>query len=213
MHWPTGHDQMINTLIISNLVLWVLVLVLVAVVFALVRQLGVLHERVAPAGALMAGKGLKTGEQVPVLELQTLAGNALRIGAERNDGKSTLLFFLSPTCPVCKTLIPVLQAMSRSEADWLEIILASDGDEKEHREWLKKKKLESWPYVLSPQLGLSMQVAKLPFAALIDEKGVLCARGLVNSREHIESLFETRQQGVASIQEYLKKQQQDQEVA
>ncbi len=213
MHWPTGHDQMINTLIISNLVLWVLVLVLVAVVFALVRQLGVLHERVAPAGALMAGKGLKTGEQVPVLELQTLAGNALRIGAERNDGKSTLLFFLSPTCPVCKTLIPVLQAMSRSEADWLEIILASDGDKKEHREWLKKKKLESWPYVLSPQLGLSMQVAKLPFAALIDEKGVLCARGLVNSREHIESLFETRQQGVASIQEYLKKQQQDQEVA
>lgn len=204
---------MINTLIISNLVLWLLVLVLVAVVFALVRQLGVLHERVAPAGALMAGKGLKTGEQVPVLELQTLAGNTVRIGAERVDGKSTLLFFLSPTCPVCKTLLPVLRAMRRTEADWLEIILASDGDEKEHREWLKKKKLESWPYVLSPQLGLSMQVAKLPFAALIDEQGILCARGLVNSREHIESLFEARQQGVASIQEYLKQQQQDQEVA
>ena len=204
---------MINTLIISNLLLWVLVLILVAVVFALVRQLGVLHERVAPAGALMSGKGLKTGEQVAVLELQTLAGNALRIGAERSDGKSTLLFFLSPTCPVCKSLLPVLQAMRKSEADWLEIILASDGDENEHRLWLKKKKLESWPYVLSLQLGLSMQVAKLPFAALIDEKGVLCARGLVNTREHIESLFEARQQGVASIQEYLKNQQPEQEVA
>ena len=71
------------------------------------------------------------------------------------------------------------------------------------------KKLESWPYILSQQLGMTMQVAKLPFAALIDENGILCARGLVNSREHIESLFEAKERGVASIQEYLKNQQQD----
>jgi len=194
---------MINTLIISNIILWILVLVLVVVVFALVRQIGVLYERVAPAGALMAGKGLKTGELAPVLDLQTLQGQAFRLGGERSDGKSTLLFFLSPTCPVCKTLLPVLQAMRNSEADWLEIVLASDGDEEEHRAWLKKQKLESWPYLLSSQLGMTMQVAKLPFAALIDEKGILCARGLVNSREHIESLFEAKAQGVASIQEYM----------
>lgn len=204
---------MINTLIISNIILWVLVLVLVAVVFALVRQIGVLYERVAPAGALMAGKGLKTGELAPIFDLQTIQGKAFRLGGERSDGKSTLLFFLSPTCPVCKTLLPVLQAMRSSEADWLEIVLASDGDEQEHREWLKKQKLESWPYILSPQLGMTMQVAKLPFGALIDEKGILCARGLVNSREHIESLFEAKAQGVASIQEFMqvKKQQNNQE--
>jgi methylamine dehydrogenase accessory protein MauD len=199
---------MINTLIISNIILWVLVLLLVAVIFALVRQVGVLYERVQPAGALMSGKGLKTGELAPVFDLVTLAGNKLQIGGESSHGKSTLLFFLSPTCPVCKTLLPVLQAMRKSEAEWLEIILASDGDEAEHRTWLERQKLESWPYVLSPQLGMTMQVAKLPFAALIDEKGILCARGLVNSREHIESLFEARAQGVASIQEYLKVQQQ-----
>jgi len=201
---------MINTLIISNIILWVLVLVLVAAVFALVRQIGVLYERVAPAGALMAGKGLKTGELAPVFDLQTIQGQALRLGGTRSDGKSTLLFFLSPTCPVCKTLLPVLQAMRNSEADWLEIVLASDGDEKEHRDWLQRQKLESWPYVLSPQLGMTMQVAKLPFGALIDEKGILCARGLVNSREHIESLFEAKAQGVASIQEFMQaRQQQD----
>ena len=158
---------MINTLIISNIILWLLVLVLVAVIFALVRQVGVLYERVQPAGALMSGKGLKTGEQAPVFDLLTLAGDKLQIGGERSNGKSTLLFFLSPTCPVCKTLLPVLQAMRKSEAEWLEIILASDGDEAEHRNWLKQQKLESWPYVLSPQLGMTMQVAKLPFAALI----------------------------------------------
>jgi len=204
---------MIDTLVISNLILWVLVLVLVAVVFALARQVGVLHERVAPAGALMAGRGLKTGEQAPVFDLTTLSGRALRIGGERSDGKSTLLFFLSPTCPVCKSLIPVLQSIRKSEAGWLEIVLASDGDETEHRAWLERQRLETWPYVLSPQLGMAVQVSKLPYAALIDEHGVLCARGLVNSREHIESLFEAKEQGVASIQEYMKSQRHKQDVA
>lgn len=196
------------TLAISNLMLWVLVLVLAAMVFALVRQIGILYERVAPAGALMAGSGLKTGEETPVFDLETLGGRAIRIGGTSSNGKSTLLFFLSPTCPVCKTLIPILTAMRKSEASWLEIVFASDGDEKEHRQWLQESKLESWPYILSRQLGMTMQVAQLPFAALIDENGILCARGLVNTREHIESLFEAREQGVASIQEYLKKQQQ-----
>jgi len=197
-----------TTLVISNLMLWVLVLVLAAMVFALVRQIGILYERVAPAGALMAGSGLKTGEEIPVFDLETLDGRSIRIGGESSSGKSTLLFFLSPTCPVCKTLIPILTAMRKSEANWLEIVFASDGDEKEHRQWLQECKLKSWPYILSQQLGMTMQVAQLPFAALIDENGILCARGLVNTREHIESLFEAREQGVASIQEYLQKQQQ-----
>ena len=207
MRDPIERLGMETTLIISNAILWILVLALAALVFALVRQIGVLHERVAPAGALMSAKGLKTGEEIPVFDLQTIAGGPIRIGGENSDGKSTLLFFLSPTCPVCRTLLPVLKAMRKSESDWLEIILASDGDVEEHREWLRTRKLESWPYVLSPQLGMTMQVAKLPFAALIDEKGTLCARGLVNSREHIESLFEAKAQGVASIQEYLQAQQ------
>lgn len=198
-----------TTLAISNMMLWILVLVLAAMVFALVRQIGILYERVAPAGALMAGSGLKTGEEIPVFDLDTLAGQAIRIGGKNSNGKSTLLFFLSPNCPVCKTLIPILAAMRKSEANWLEIIFASDGDEKKHRQWLRESKLESWPYILSEQLGMTMQVAKLPFAALIDKNGILCARGLVNTREHIESLFEAKEQGVASIQEYLKKQQQN----
>jgi methylamine dehydrogenase accessory protein MauD len=198
-----------TTLAVSNTMLWILVLVLAMMVYALVRQIGVLYGRVAPAGALMSGSGLKTGEEIPVLDLETLDGSAIRIGGKHSGGKSTLLFFLSPTCPVCKTLIPILAAMRKTEAAWLNIIFASDGDEKEHRAWLQKSKLESWPYILSERLGRTMQVAKLPFAALIDENGILCARGLVNTREHIESLFEAREQGVASIQEYMQNQKQN----
>jgi hypothetical protein len=33
---------------------------------------------------------------------------------------------------------------------------------------------------------------------------VIRAKGLVNTREHFESLFEARDQGVASLQDYLR---------
>jgi len=56
----------------------------------------------------------------------------------------------------------------------------------------------------------------LPFilaAVLIDGDGVVRARGLVNTREHLESLFEARAQGVASVQEYVKHDSERQRVA
>ena len=50
-------------------------------------------------------------------------------------------------------------------------------------------------------------VGKLPYAALVDENGRIVAFGLVNSREHIESLFEAKERGLASIQAYLSNKQ------
>ena len=44
----------------------------------------------------------------------------------------------------------------------------------------------------------------LPYAALLDQAGVLVAKGLVNSREHLESLLEAKRLGVASINEYMR---------
>ena len=46
-------------------------------------------------------------------------------------------------------------------------------------------------------------VAKLPYAVLLDEQGKVASLGLVNTREHLESLFEAKERGVASLQDYL----------
>lgn len=194
---------MLRALIVSNVLLWVLVLALAAVVLALVRQIGVMHERIGPAGALLLKRGLKVGQPVPVLTLTDLGGRSVTIGASSDKGRSTLLVFLSPTCPICKLLLPVLTSSRSSESAWLDLILASDGAEDEHRRFVAANGLEEIPYVLSAELGMSFQVERLPFAAVIDEGGVLRARGLINSREHLESLFEAKRLGVASLQEFL----------
>jgi len=192
-----------TALAVSNVVLWVLVLALSAVVLALTRQLGVLHQRIAPAGALMLNRGLAVGEPAPVLELAALDGRELTVGIARDDGRSTLLLFVSPSCPVCKSLLPAVKSSRRDERSWMDVILASDGDAAAQREFVRTQGLEGIPYVVSAALGLAYQVSRLPFAALLDERGVLRARGLVNSREHLESLFEAKRLGVASLQEYF----------
>jgi methylamine dehydrogenase accessory protein MauD len=192
-----------TALAISNAVLWLLVVLLAAAVLALARQVGVLHERIAPAGALMLRRGLAVGEAAPILEVADLEGRAHQIGSARADGRSTLLLFVSPACPVCKSLLPAVRSSRKDERSWVDVILASDGDSAEQRAFVAAQGLAGVPYVVSAALGLAYQVSRLPFAALLDERGILRARGLVNSREHLESLFEAKRLGVASLQEYF----------
>lgn len=200
-----------NALLISNVVLWVLVLGLLLAVWALARQIGVLYERIAPMGALVTDAGPKLGEPAPVLSVSTLAGETLSLGGP--SGHSTLLFFLSPTCPVCKKLLPALKSIAQAEnastsagkagSAGLRVVLASDGNMPEHLAFWKDARLGAFPYVLSSELGMTYRVSRLPFAALIDEQGVLRAKGMINTREHLDSLFTARDLGVESMQQFL----------
>jgi methylamine dehydrogenase accessory protein MauD len=186
--------------------LWVLLLVVAALQLALLRQVGVIHERIAPMGALTLDKGPKEGESAPVFDLLDLRKRRVHLGGENPAGHSTLVFFLSPTCPVCKKMLPILKSASRSEARRLDIVLASDGDAPEHERFVAAQNLSEFPYLLSQELGMTYRVGKLPYAVLIDETGVVRAKGLINTREHLESLIQAKEMGIASIQEYLHKQ-------
>ena len=192
-----------TALVVSNAVLWAVVIVLCVALLAVIRQLGVLHERLAPVGALMLAKGLKVGEPAPAITVEDLDRRSITFGTARADDRATLLMFVSPTCPVCKALLPVLKSSLASERDWLDIVLASDGENAVQREFVQAQRLNNFPYVVSAALGIAFQVSRLPYAALIDAQGVLRARGIVNSREHLESLFEAKRLGFPSIQDYF----------
>ncbi len=193
-----------SALVVSNILLWILLGALVLVVLALARQIGVLHERLAPAGALTLAGGIKPGELAPPLALTTLDGQHLELASFAAVGRGVLLFFVSPTCPLCKALLPVVTRIANEERNWLDLVLVSDGSTRaEHEAYVAQRRLHAIPYVVSQELGVALQVGKLPYAALLDEAGVLVAKGLVNSREHIESLLEAKRLGVASINEFM----------
>lgn len=203
---------MLEALLVSTIVLWILVVVLSLLVLALSRQVGILHERVAPAGALMPTNGPKVGELTQEISLKSIHDEALIIGGASTGNLASFILFISPTCPVCKSLVPTAKSLVNSESRRMQLLFASDGDALEqHQRYAKDLDLGDYPYVLSEALGRAFEVSKLPFAVLIGADGILKGKGLVNTREHMESLIESMDSGVVSVQEYIGSIQNEQE--
>jgi methylamine dehydrogenase accessory protein MauD len=186
-------------LYVSTVLLWLAVGVLALLVLALARQVGVLHERVAPLGALMLDQGPKVGERAPIFEVKDLFGRPTRLGGLRE--RPLLLLFVSSTCPVCKKILPIALRLAREE----NLDLALIGDEREEGLRRLAQGLAEVQVLNAPEVGQVYKVGKIPYAVLIDPEGVIRAKGLVNNREHLESLMEAYRLGMASIQDYLRK--------
>lgn len=189
-----------DAMTISVALLWLAVLALGMLVWALSRQVGVLFERVAPMGALVTDAGPAVGQPSPIFDLTGLQSEQVVIGGPQ--AQPTLLFFLAPTCPVCKKLIPILKHLARDEARSLRVVLASDG-EGDHLQFLRDQGLQAMPYLLSTELGMSYRVSRLPYAVLMDRQGTVRAKGLVNSREQLDSLLNAHDMDTPTIQKYL----------
>jgi methylamine dehydrogenase accessory protein MauD len=191
-------------LVVSQIALWVVVVVLALTVVALVRQIGVLHERVAPLGALSTKNAVEVGQAAPQFDVIDLAGRPLHIGGRSPDGRSQLLLFVSPSCPMCKKLLPVARSFARSERQGVALVLMGDGDRPSHEAMIAEHRLQDVPFALAPIVGINLGIGKLPQAVLIDAQGVIRSKGIVNSREHLESLLVAQETGYASIQDYLR---------
>jgi methylamine dehydrogenase accessory protein MauD len=193
---------MTDALMISSICSWLTTLGLAITIWALARQIGLLHERIKPVGALSLGKSIKAGETAPSFTLPSLTGGSVSLGGTNAQGQSTLLFFVSETCPVCKTLLPVLKSIRQQERASLRVVLASDGDAVSHQAFIAAQRLQDFPYLLSQEVGLAYQISKLPYGVLIDAAGTVVTHGLINTREHLESLFEAQALGHASVQAF-----------
>ncbi len=190
-----------SALTVSVILLWVAVVVLAMLLWALSRQVGVLFERVAPMGALVTDSGPAIGTASPMFELTGIQSERVEVGLP--SALPTLVFFLSPTCPVCKKLLPILKALQRAESRTVRIVLASDGEAASHLAFVRDQHLEDFPYVLSQELGMAYRVSRLPYAVVLDRRGTVVAKGLVNSREQLDSLLNAHDMGKATIQQYL----------
>jgi methylamine dehydrogenase accessory protein MauD len=189
-------------LLVSQALLWCVVIVLAITVLALARQIGVLHERIAPVGALALGQGPQPGEVAPRLVAETLGGTTAVVGGARPSGRPQLLFFVAPSCPVCKQLLPTARLVAETER--ADLLLVGDGDHRQHRDMAERHGIALAAFVNSAEVGQTYRVGKLPYAVLIDDDGTIVAQGLVNTREHLESLFAVKETGHRSVQDFLR---------
>ena len=107
-----------SPLMVSQILLWTVVIVQGVVILALARQVGVLHERVAPAGALIHGSGPGVGEQSPKLEVHAMGGGSARV---RANGRPAVIE--QPTNIIIRSL------NERDQDDRVRITLGLTGDD------------------------------------------------------------------------------------
>ncbi|OYW84320.1 MAG: methylamine utilization protein MauD [Sphingobium sp. 32-64-5] len=192
---------MLTMLMISQIISWIVIAMLVIAVLALARQVGVLHVRVAPAGALTTAHGPAVGDNSPVLDLKTLDGNPMKIGGALKSGTLQLLMFVSAQCPMCKSLIPVAKSFAGDER--LDLVFVGDDSDDVQRAMIAKHGISEFPFINGSDAGRAYHVEKLPYAVLLDATGTILSKGLVNSREHLESLVVAHEMGVRSVQDYI----------
>jgi hypothetical protein len=143
---------------------WVLLVVLCVVVVALARQVGTLHLRLGPRGALeIDTEGPALGEPVPPIEARGADGVSVVLGG---PGVRRLVLFSSPTCIVCREVAPALPAAARAAA-LLPLI------------------------VHDPDVERAFEVPGTPFLLVLDELGIVRAKGTVNNLEQVEGLIDT----------------------
>ncbi|MDQ3940195.1 MAG: hypothetical protein M3238_02465 [Actinomycetota bacterium] len=170
----------------SYAVLWVLVIVLALVVVALARQIGTLHLRLGPRGALeIDDEGPPLGEAPPLARAVAVDGTSVTIGG---PGAASLLLFASPGCLECDQVLPSLPVVAKAAG--LETIVITDVDSHETERAFASKH-DAIPIVPAPDVVQTYRVPGTPYLVVLDDHGMVRAKGTINNLEQMEGLVET----------------------
>jgi hypothetical protein len=143
---------------------WLLLVVLAVVVVALARQVGTLHLRLGPRGALeIDTEGPQVGETVDPMPARMADGSTIGLGG---PGSGRLVLFSSPTCPVCSEVAPGIPAAAATVGLISQI-------------------------VHDPEVEEALDVPGTPYVIVLDERGIVRGKGTVNNLEQVEGLVDS----------------------
>jgi methylamine dehydrogenase accessory protein MauD len=153
------------------------------VVLSLARQVGILHERLNPAGVSRAGAGIEPGETLIQTSLMALDGSTVELtGASQDDRSLRALLFVAADCPICRGVLPAFaSALEIDEGGlrgyWVADGLPGvDGSPADYQAYADDHRITSDRFVVSQELGLSLGVRQLPALVLLDSDGRLLTR-------------------------------------
>lgn len=189
---------LMNILIAGNVLLTVVLVAALYVTWRVMARVRQLFREVAPVGALTNSRGPQPGEATPSQPFHLLNGGTISLATGKGP---RLLLFVSATCPVSRKVIPIAQDFARREQ--VDLLFAGDDTQAVQERFIAASGMPADHFVNDPALGRALEVDKLPAAFLLAPDGVLLARGLVNSREHLESLLNAWESGFATVQDYI----------
>lgn len=157
-------------------------------IVALIRQVGVLHLRIAPVAGMPGGAGPEPGTTLALpVSLTDLAGN---------DAEHFLFGFVSPTCTLCDSLTSAVGRLAQSKTGHVAHVLVLDADEQSAEEYLRSKKLSFLPHV-ADRATFQANVPGAPWAVVTDRFATVILSAGVNTLDNVEEMI-TRAESLAA---------------
>ena len=177
---------------LSSIVLWVIVLFLGFLLLGTLRSLGFLSWRLEQLEATtpkrLGRDGLKPGKRAPDFTLPSASGQ--EVSLHEFAGRKVLLVFTQSGCSPCKKIVPELNRLAAvgriANPSHPQVLVVNNGDADATRKWSDEVGAR-FPVLAQDKFSISKkyEVFATPFAFLIDEKGVIASKGIINNRQHI----------------------------
>jgi methylamine dehydrogenase accessory protein MauD len=173
-------------LLISSLALWVVILLLAFLLLGALRAVALLRWRLdqleATTPRRLGRSGLRVGKKAPEFTLPAVPSGEVTLHHYAN--RKALLVFMQPGCGPCHQITPELNRLQ--DAGDVQVLVIHNGDSEAVQGWIKQVR-PRFPVALQERFSLSKryEVFATPFAFLIDERGVIAARGIVSTKQYL----------------------------
>ncbi len=174
-----------NWLIASHVGLFAAVVALGVVVLSLARQIGVLHERTAPAGATLGNIRRSQPSDPHSLAVTNLVGSTRPLG-DIAAGRALAILFIGPDCPVCKAIVPRFEPELR-HLDLLPCYVGGSEPLDTQRRYAEQHALEPEFFFVGIDLAMALQVMQTPTLVVIDSGGQVASRKILRGPAHLQS--------------------------
>jgi methylamine dehydrogenase accessory protein MauD len=172
--------------LIAYIALWLVVLLLGFLLLGVLRALGLLRWRLeqleATTPTRLGRGGLKPGKKAPDFTLPSVAGD--EVSLHDFCGRKVFLVFTQSGCKPCHRVMPELIRLQRSGG--VQVLVINNGELDATRQWAGEARA-CFPVLVQQQLSASKryEMYATPFAFLIDERGIIASKGIINSGQHI----------------------------
>ena len=199
---------MIITLLVSSVLLWLALLFVAFIMLGALRatdqlrgQMELLRWQLEELKAItpvrLGRGGLKPGKKAPDFKLPSAVGPEVALSAYAGR---KLLVFVQTGCGPCHAVVPDLNRLHQQGK--VPVLAIINAEPEAARKWASETGAE-FPVLMQEAWKVSKryEVMATPFAFLINEKGVIASKGIVNSKEQIGFVLSGRRDGAKAEHE------------
>ena len=170
----------------SYVLLWAIVLVQGAVIVFLLRQVGAIYLGDRDA---IERDGIEPGRALPVFEGRDYRGHNLGPSASHN--KWTVFLYSVPTCQICRDLLQSIADLEHKLGGLARFVVLLESAPELLEQYLDETSRAAEVFTIDRSVSRRLRVRVSPFVHVVDPNGIVRAKGLVNSVNHIEHLLVT----------------------